>query len=68
MVAIRRQCFLDAKTIRRTLSSVFRLCVALCNLVEKNEKDIGNVRQVDIDKIDSSIPGTVIICFLCYLE
>ena len=36
--SIRRQCFLDAKTIRRTLDSVFRLCVTLCNLVEKHER------------------------------
>ena len=51
--SIRRQCFLDAKTIRRTLDSVFRLCVALCNLVEENEKDLTKVKQIDIAKIDS---------------
>ena len=53
VTSIRRQCFLDAKTIRRTLDSVFRLCVTLCNLVEKHEKDLTKVKQIDIDRIDS---------------
>ena len=53
IATIRRQCFLDAKTIRRTLDNVFRLCVALCNLVEKNENDLTRVKQIEIDKINT---------------
>lgn len=54
ITSVKRQCLLDARTLRKTLDSVLNLCVRLCNLVYENKDDIMNgISQFDVERVDA---------------